>query len=60
MNTIFIIKEILSFYAKKMSNSSIEKQNQYKDELVTIMTKLIDLYPYLLHPISHPYLTDSL
>ena len=59
MNTIFIIKEILSFYAKKMSNSSIEKQNQYKDELVTIMTKLIDLYPYLLHPISHPYLTEK-
>ncbi len=59
MNTIFIIKEILSFYAKKMSNSSIEKQNKYKDELVTIMTKLIDLYPYLLHPISHPYLTEK-
>lgn len=54
MDTILIIKNILSNYALRTNSTSDELQKLYKDELVAIMRKLLDWFPYLLHPLCRP------
>lgn len=51
MNTILFIKDILSNYALRANSASDELQKLYKDELVSIMRKLLEWFPYLLHPL---------
>lgn len=56
MNTTLLhIKEILSFYAKK--NDNIQKVND--DELIAMMMKLLNQFPYLLHPICDSNLSKK-
>jgi len=54
MKTILFIKNVLSNYVLRTNAASIELQQQYKDELVAIMSKLLDWFPHLLHPLCSP------